>query len=291
MMPLSAKAQRMKARARRKRLLADMLAYGLLAIAVLMALFPIFWTISTSIKQRADTFVLPPKFFAFEPTLKNYLAIFNAPGFGKIYLNTIVITGASTALCVAVSTMAAYALARSPRFAGRGPLEVSLILIRAVPAIVLMVPLFKIVSVLGLYDNHLMLVVMYAAVNIPFATWLMASFVDQIPLALEQSAAVDGASRIKILWYVVLPLMLPGMAATTIFIALLTWNEFLIPVMLAGNSAKTLPVFIAGFISARNLDWGPMAAASSLAIVPIAILTVLAQKRLVSGLSSGAIKG
>jgi ABC-type glycerol-3-phosphate transport system permease component len=136
-----------------------------------------------------------------------------------------------------------------------------------------------------------MLIIMYAAVNIPFATWLMASFVDQIPIALEQSAAVDGASRARILWHVVLPLMLPGMAATTIFIALLTWNEFLIPVMLAGNSAKTLPVFIAGFISARNLDWGPMAAASSLAIIPIAILTVIAQKRLVSGLSSGAIKG
>lgn len=291
MMALSEKAPRMKARARRRRLLADALSYALLGIAVLAALFPIFWTVSTSIKQRADTFVLPPKFLVFEPTLKNYLAIFNTAGFGKIYFNTIVITAASTALCVAVSTMAAYALARAPSFRSRGPFEVGLILIRAVPAIVLMVPLFQIISLLGLYDNHLMLIVMYAAVNIPFATWLMTSFVEQIPVALEQSAAVDGASRLKTLWYVVLPLMLPGMAATTIFIALLTWNEFLIPVMLAGNNAKTLPVFIAGFISARNLDWGPMAAASSLAIIPIAILTVIAQKRLVGGLSSGAIKG
>jgi ABC-type glycerol-3-phosphate transport system permease component len=282
---------RRKARTRRRKLLGDALSYGLLGIAVFLALFPLFWTISTSIKQRADTFVLPPKFFSFEPTFKNYLAIFNTAGFGKIYFNTILITACSTLLCVAVSTMAAYALARSPGFRSRGSLEVSLILIRAVPAIVLMVPLFQIISHLGLYDNHLMLIIMYAAVNIPFATWLMASFVDQIPIALEQSAAVDGASRARILWHVVLPLMLPGMAATTIFIALLTWNEFLIPVMLAGNSAKTLPVFIAGFISARNLDWGPMAAASSLAIIPIAILTVIAQKRLVSGLSSGAIKG
>jgi ABC-type glycerol-3-phosphate transport system permease component len=95
----------------------------------------------------------------------------------------------------------------------------------------------------------------------------------------------------KTLWHIVVPLILPGMDATTIFVALLTWNEFLIPVMLAGNSAKTLPVFIAGFISARNLDWGPMAAAATLAIVPIALLTVAAQRMLVSGLSSGAIKG
>jgi len=284
-------AIRLKTARGRIRLFGDLGAYVLLGFGVLLALFPVFWTISTSIKQRVDTFVLPPKFFAFEPTFKNYVAIFNTAGFGKIYLNTIIITLASTLLCVAVGSMAAYALARSPRFRSRGTLEVSLILVRAVPAIVIMVPLFHIISHLGLYDNHLMLILMYAAVNIPFATWLMASFVDQIPIALEHSAAVDGASRWKILWLVVLPLLLPGMAATTIFIALLTWNEFLIPVMLAGNSAKTLPVFIAGFISARNLDWGPMAAASSLAIVPIAVLTVLAQKWLVSGLSSGAIKG
>ena len=153
-----------------------------------------------------------------------------------------------------------------------------------------MVPLFQIVSQLGLYDNRWALIVMYAAVNLPFTVWLMTSFVGQIPVQLEESAVVDGASRLQTLLYVVLPLALPGMAATTIFIALLTWNEFLIPVMLAGENAKTLPVYISGFISARNLDWGPMAAASSLAIVPIAVLTVLIQKQLVKGLSSGAIK-
>lgn len=286
-----AQIQTMKSKARRNHLFGDVAAYAVLGCCVLIALFPVFWTISTSIKQRIDTFVLPPKFFAFEPTMKNYIAIFDTAGFGKVYWNTILITLASTLLCVAASTLMAYSLARSPRFRSRGSLEVSLILVRAVPAIVIMVPLFQIISVLGLYDNHLMLIVMYAAVNIPFATWLMASFVEQIPLALEQSAAIDGASRFKILWFVVLPLLLPGLAATTIITGLVTWNEFLIPVMLAGNDAKTLPVFIAGFISARNLDWGPMAAASSLAIIPIAILTVLAQKKLVSGLASGAIKG
>lgn len=287
----AAEVQTVKNKANRKRLVGDLAAYAALLLAVIIALFPLFWTVSTSIKQRVDTFVLPPKFFSFEPTMKNYAAIFNTAGFGKIYWNTILITLSSTLLCVAISTAMAYALARSPKFHSRGSLEVSLILVRAVPAIVIMVPLFKIISVLGLYDNHLMLIIMYAAVNIPFATWLMASFVEQIPIALEQSAAVDGANRPKILWFVVLPLMLPGIAATTIITGLVTWNEFLIPVLLAGNEAKTLPVFIAGFISARNLDWGPMAAASSLAIIPIAILTVLAQRKLVSGLATGAIKG
>ena len=279
----------MKTRARKR--VVNGLSYLGLLFATFIALFPVFWTVSTSIKQRDDTFAFPPKFFNFEPTLKNYAAIFETRGFWQTCLNTVVITLASTLLCVFISTLAAYALARSRHFRGRGSLEVGLVLIRAVPAIVIMVPLFQIISQLGLYDNHLMLIVMYAAVNLPFAVWLMISFVEQIPIALEQSAAVDGARRWQILVHVVLPLILPGMAATTIIVALLAWNEFLIPVMLAGNSAKTLPVFIAGFISARNLDWGPMAAASALAIVPITVLTVAAQRALVSGLSSGAIKG
>jgi len=275
----------------RKRAIGAAASYAALAIATFVALFPLFWTLSTSIKVRNDTFTLPPKFLAFEPTWKNYAAIFNTRGFGAIYGNTILITLASTLLCVTVATLAAYSLARARSFRGRAPLEVGLILVRAIPAIVIMVPLFTITSKLGVYDNRLALILMYAAVNVPFATWLMTSFVEQVPVSLEQSAAVDGAGRAQILWHVVLPLILPGMAATTIFVALLAWNEFLIPVMLAGNTSKTLPVFISGFISARNLDWGPMAAASSLAILPIAILTVLAQRWLISGLSSGAIKG
>jgi ABC-type glycerol-3-phosphate transport system permease component len=274
-----------------RRRIGHALSYAVLLGAAFVSLFPLFWTLSTSIKTRNDTFVLPPKFFNFEATWKNYIAIFDTRGFGQIYLNTVVITLASTVLCVLISTLAAYSLARSPRFRSRRPLEISMILVRAIPAIVIMVPLFTITSKLGVYDNHFALILMYAAVNVPFATWLMTSFVEQVPVTLEQSAAVDGAGRLQILWHVVLPLILPGMAATTIFVALLAWNEFLIPVMLAGNSAKTLPVFISGFISARNLDWGPMAAASSLAILPIAILTVLAQRWLISGLSSGAIKG
>ena len=277
--------------ARTRRRVSIALSYLGLCLASFIALFPVFWTISTAIKQRGDTFVLPPKFFNFEPTMKNFAAIIQMRGFWQICVNTFVITVGSTLLCVAVSTLAAYALARSPNFRSCRSLEVGLILIRAVPAIVVMVPLFQIVSRLGLYDNHLVLIVMYAAVNIPFAVWLMISFVEQIPIALEQSAAIDGAGRLQTLFLVVLPLIVPGMAATTIFIALLAWNEFLIPVMLSGNNAKTLPVFISGFISSKNLDWGPLAAASAIAIIPITVLTVAAQRALVSGLSSGAIKG
>ena len=263
---------------------------GLLG-AVLVSLFPVYWTLSTSIKTRVSTFSIPPQFFDFTPTFKNYVQLFSSSDFLYVLSNTILITFFSTLLCVIVSTLAAYALARTKRFPSRVSLEVSLLLVRAVPTIVLMVPLFQIVSVLNLYDNRVAMIILYAAVNLPFAVWLMTSFVEQIPVELEECASVDGASGFQILSKIIFPLAVPGMAATMIFVALLAWNEFLIPVLLAGETAKTLPVYISGFISARNLDWGPMAAASSLAIVPIAFFTVLIQRRLVSGLSSGAVKG
>jgi multiple sugar transport system permease protein len=265
-------------------------AYAALAAAVLVALFPVFWTVSTSVKDRVTSFAIPPVFFDFAPVAKNYAGLFASPAFRGVYLNTVLVTFGSTLLTVAVGSACAYALSRHARFAGRRPLEVGLILVRAIPPVVLMVPLFKIVVVLGLYDNRWFMMVVYAAVNLPFAVWLMASFIDQIPRELEESALVDGAGRLVIVTRIVLPLAAPGLAATTVFIALLAWNEFLIPVMLGGEGSKTLPVYIAGFVSARNLDWGPMAAASSLAILPIAVLTVAIQRFLVSGLSSGAVK-
>ena len=125
---------------------------------------------------------------------------------------------------------------------------------------------------------------------IPFAIWLLTSFFNQIPIEIEEAARVDGASNTRMFVQVILPLAAPGLVATGIFISLLSWNEFLIPVIMAGENAKTLPVFVASFISNKNLDWGPMAAAATVAMVPIVALTVFIQRWLVTGLSSGAVK-
>lgn len=271
-------------------------SYSVLTVAVGAALFPVFWTVSTSIKDRIDTFAEPPKFVRFTPTAKNYRSLFAKEEFLHIYGVTVVITVVATMLCVGIGTLTAYALARQPRFAGRRPLEATLILVRALPAIALVIPLYQVITRLGaetgiqLYDRWWVLAIIYAAVNLPFAVWLMTSFIEQIPVELEESAAVDGASRIGVLMRITLPLALPGVAATMIFVALLCWNEFLIPVIIAGEDSKTLPVYISGFISNRTLDWGPMAAASSLAVIPIALLTITIQRQLVSGLTSGAVK-
>jgi len=264
--------------------------YASLAVVTLIALFPVFWTVSTSIKKTRDSIANPPKFVDFAATTKNYRNLFNKQEFTRVVKTTVLITGWSTAMCVAAGALMAYALARHRRFPGRRPLEAGLVVVRAIPGIVLMVPLYQIVSRLHLYDKVWVMVVIYAAANLPFSVWLMTSFIEQIPVELEEAARTEGAGPFSVLLRVVFPLAVPGLAATMIFVALLAWNEFLIPVLLGGDNTKTLPVYISGFVSNRNLDWGPMAAASCLAIVPIALLTIALQRRLVSGLSSGALK-
>jgi len=266
-------------------------AHVLLGFATLTALFPVFWTVTTSIKTREDSFSDPPKIVNFEPTAKNYRSLLGKQEFTDVLWNTVIVTVCSTILCVTIGGLASYALARNRLFPGRRPLEAGLVFVRAMPGIVIIVPLYRLIADLGLYDSKPTMIVIYTAVNLPFAIWLMKSFFEQIPIELEECAGVDGASRWTTIRRVVLPLASPGLAATGIFISLLTWNEFIIPALLGGNNTKTLPVYISGFVANRSFDWGPLAAASSLAIVPIVILTVAIQRRLVSGLSSGAVKG
>lgn len=265
-------------------------SHVILIIACVAALFPVYWTVLSSLKTRIDIFAQPPVFWVSEITWDNYAQVLADPEFVRAGVVTIGVTLASTALATFAGALAAYGLVRRGRFGGRGTFDSTLILIRALPAIVVAVPLYKIVVDLGVYDNPATLIVVYAAFNLPFAVWLMTGFVQGIPYELEESARVDGANQAGVLLRIVLPLIAPGLAATTIFVALMTWNEFLIPLVLADREAKTLPVYVGGFVTSRVINWGAMAAAASIAIVPIAVLTTLVQRNLVRGLSSGAIK-
>ena len=237
-------------------------SYFILTIALLFSMFPIFWTISTSIKARVDTFTLPPKFFNFTPTWKNYQLLFELDGFWKIYANTIIITMATTVLCLLIGSLAAYSLARVEKFRGRSALEILMIIVRALPGIVIILPLYNLSTYFGLYDRAWALILIYTGFNIPFAIWLMTNFFDQVPIEIEDAARVDGASNLQLFTKVLIPLVTPGLVATCVFVALLSWNEFLIPVIMAGEGSKTMPILVSSFISNRTLDWGPMAAAA-----------------------------
>ena len=158
------------------------LSYTLLLSASFISIFPLFWTVSTSIKDRVDTYTLPPKFFNFTPTAKNYISLFSLDTFWGIYLNSIIITVGSTLLSLIFGSLAAYAFARKPRFRGRGALDGLMIAVRALPGIVLLLPIYKLSSYLGMYDSKLALILIYAGFNIPFAIWLLMSFFEQIPI-------------------------------------------------------------------------------------------------------------
>jgi multiple sugar transport system permease protein len=265
-------------------------AYAVMIIAALTALFPIYWTVLTSLRTRVEIFAKPPSLFGGELTLDNYAQVLADGQFWASLSVTVFVTVLATAIALVVGTLAAYGIARRRAFAGRRPFEAWLILVRAMPGIVLAVPLYQVIVGLGLYDEPVVLAVAYAAINLPFAVWLMVGFISGIPFELEESARVDGAGQLTILLRVILPLVAPGMAATTIFVGMLCWNEFLMPLVLADQAGKTLPVYVAGFVTSRTIDYGAMAAASSLAIVPIAILTLVVQRQLVRGLSLGAVK-
>jgi ABC-type glycerol-3-phosphate transport system permease component len=265
-------------------------SYLILAGATLFALFPIYWTFITSLRDRVDIFAEVPMFFGGTLSFDNWISVSGDPVFLTALLTTITVTFIATVISVFAGTLAAYAIARSPKFVGRKSFSSWLIVIRAVPGVVLAVPLYQIVVGAGLYDNPIALAICYAAINLPFSVWLMVGFIQGIPVQIEESARIDGANQFKIFTQVLLPLLKSGLGATTIFVAMLCWNEFLMPLILADQSAKTLPVYVAGFVTSRTIDYGGMAAAACLCIVPIAIITIVVQKQLVSGLSLGAVK-
>ncbi len=265
-------------------------AYALLIIATVTALFPLYWTVLTSLRTRIDIFAKPPRLFGGKLTLSNYRAVLGDGQFRDSLSITVFVTVLATVIALVAGSFAAYGIARRASFPGRRPFEAWLILVRAMPGIVLAVPLYQVIVRLGLYDQPVVLAVAYAGINLPFAVWLMVGFIGGISFELEESARVDGANQLTIMRKIILPLVAPGLAATTIFVALLCWNEFLMPLVLADQAGKTLPVYVAGFVTSRTIDYGAMAAAACLAIIPIALLTLIVQRQLVRGLSLGAVK-
>ena len=263
--------------------------WTLLAIAVAWTSFPIYWTLGTALKQRRDAFASPPQLVPTHPTLENFSSVITDGNFVHALLITLVLVVASSLVCLTAGGLAAYALVRF-RFAGSQALQAALLALRVLPAVVLIIPVYTFFADTGLVDQLPAIALVYAAINLPFAIWLLTSFFREIPLELEEAARVDGASRLQTVRLVVLPLAVPGLVATGIFCSILAWNEFLVPVVLTNVNAKPLSVYIASFVGARTTDWGRLAAAASLSIVPIVVFAGVVQRYMVSGLTAGAVK-
>jgi multiple sugar transport system permease protein len=268
------------------------LGKGAAVAAILVwSLFPIAFIALSSLKPGQDIFAVPPRIL-FEPTLKHYVALGRAwGGFFTGLLNSTIVTAGATALAVITSTLAGYAYSRH---AGRwmNASVGALIAVRLIPPIVVTLPLFPIVNALRLNDTHIVLVVLYATFFVSLGTVLMRTFIDQVPRELDEAAGIDGASRLTILWRIIVPLAAPGILAVSVFVAVYAWNEFLFAFIFTATKAKTAPLVISEMIgSIDGVDWGILFAASTVQLLPVLAFVVFMNRYLVAGLTAGATKG
>ncbi len=262
--------------------------WGVLAwIAGIGFFFPVFWMVLTSFKQEADAYTDPPTLF-FTPTLDQYRAVFDT-GLGTALMNSAFATVVSTVLVLALGVPAAFALSLR---AVRRTQDALFFFIstKMLPVVAAIVPIYVIVANIGLLDNVWSLVVLYTAMNLPIAVWMMRSFFLEVPGELLEAASIDGASLWTSVREVILPIVSPGIAATALICVIFSWNEFFFAVNLTAVQAQTMPVFLVGFITGEGLYWARLSAAATMAALPVVIAGWVAQNKLVRGLSFGAIK-
>lgn len=264
------------------------LIYGLIGLLVAWLILPALWMLLTSIKPPALVATNPPTFI-FSPTSANFRDVLGAKEIIDSIIDTVLVSVATTLLAVTVGAFAAYSIAR---FATGGiGVFFFLIFVQALPSVVLGLPFFVLFREIRLYDTVPGLVVAYTTISLPFAIWLLVAFFDDIPAELEEAALVDGCSRWGALFRVVLPLARPGLAVTGILTFMGAWNQFFFALVLAGQNVRTLPVVASNYISTYTLDWGKVAAAGVLLLIPPVIVVLVMQRHIVRGLTFGAVKG
>jgi sorbitol/mannitol transport system permease protein len=256
-------------------------------LAAIIFFFPVFWMVLTSFKPESAAYSSPPQ-FTFSPTLSQYKQVFSA-GIGPFLANSAIATVISVLLVLALATPAAYALSMRPVGKWRDVLFF-FISTKMLPVVAAIVPIYLGVRDIGLLDSIPTLIVLYTAMNLPIAVWMMRSFFLEVPSEILEAARIDGADVRHELSEVVLPVVAPGLAATALICAIFAWNEFFFAVNLTSIRAATMPVFLVGFVSTEGLFWAKLAAAATLASVPVLIAGWIAQRQLVRGLSMGAIK-
>jgi len=260
----------------------------LLIIFALIFSFPLIWMLLTAFKNRIDFLSVPPKWI-FVPTLANFKEIFSSADFLKAYSNSIIVSVCSVALGIFLGVPAAYGINRF-RFKGRSNLAFWILSTRFAPPVVVLIPFFIIYKKIGLSDTYLGLTIIYLVINLPLIIWIMYGFFKDIPVELEEAATVDGAAPFYAFFRIVLPLVAPGLVATSILSLIFSWNEMMFSLVLTSLKTKTLPVAIYNFVSYQEIAWGSLSASGMMAIIPVTVFTLLIQKYLVSGLTFGAVK-
>lgn len=251
------------------------------------SLVPIIWTVMTAVKDTSLIFASPV--FLFRPDLAGFRDALSANGIYPQLINSVVVAVCTTIASVACGVLAAYAFSRF-EFVGRRTLMLGLLATRLLPPFSAVVPLYLLASDLDLIDSRTILVVIYTALNIPFATWLLKSYIDAVPREIEESAAIDGCGSLRTIVRITMPLIAPGLVATGIFVFFLAWNEFMFAYMFTTVSARTMPVVLAEARGGEQVLWQTLTAQATILIIPAVIAGMFLQKYLVRGLTAGAVK-
>ena len=261
-----------------------------LALLLVFAIFPFYWAVVASFTPESVLFQ-SPSLFPRAGTLEHYRALFSERDFWVPIRNSLVVAGSTTILCVTVGAFAAYALARLD-FPGKRPMLAFILAVTMFPQIAIVSPLYLLLRKVHLINSYPGLVLPYVTFAMPLAVWMLVGFFKQLPRELEEAALVDGASRWQALVKIILPLAGPGLATTAILTFLYCWNEFLFALSFTlGPERQTVPVAIALFRGQYQIPWGQILAAAIVATLPVAMVILAFQRRIVQGLTAGAVKG
>jgi ABC-type glycerol-3-phosphate transport system permease component len=276
---------------RLRRLSSRGLLYAGALFLVLQAAFPFFWMVSTSFKPPREVFAQPPTFIPQDVTWENFYRLFTTTNFLIYFWNSTYVCGLTVLLTMAVSAAGAYSLTRY-RYPGREKIAGLILCTYMFAPIMVVIPFFILVKKIGIENTHFALVLALTSFCLPFTLWLLRAFFQTIPIELEQAAMVDGAGRLRAVIYVVLPLALPGIIATSIFTFILAWNDYIFTrILITSDELKTLPVGVQDLFNSAIVDWGLIMGAGMMITIPALIFFVTVQRYLIRGWGAGAVKG
>jgi multiple sugar transport system permease protein len=262
-----------------------------LSLFLVFTVFPLYWIFVTSLKPTKEMFTFPIQYWPENVTFENYINIIKISNFDVYIFNSLLLSFVAGAISLIIATLGGYVLARF-EFKGKTQVIFAFFITQMIPLFIGLAPLYLLMSKLELINRLPSLMLMYTVMMVPFCTVMMKGFFERIPSSLEEAAMMDGCSRISALFKVIIPVMLPGLAATFIFAFVQCWNELFLAIMFIDKEeAKTIPVAMNSFITKFDIDWGAMSAATVLSVIPTLILFAFAQKYIVEGMTQGSIKG
>jgi len=274
--------------ARARRLVWSIIRYLLIALILFFFLFPIFWILSTSFKTPEEFQHNPPIYLPSQPHLNSYVRGLTVNDGGRALRDSLIVSTGATLLTLALGASTAYSMARFQT--GGRHFSFWVLSQRMMPPVAAVLPIFILYRSFKLTDTYIGLILLYTVFNLPLCIWMLRSYFIEVPVEIEESALIDGASRWQVLRYITLPLAAPGLSATMVFIFIFSWTEFFFALVLTTNNVLTLPLLVSRFFGTQSYDWGVASAISVVATIPVIVLGFLVREHFVRGITMGAIR-